>query len=142
MTIAFRSGFVTVYVGPGKQEYTAHKEVLTEIKFFAACLDSGFRESKENEMSLPEEEPEIFEKILEYLYQDKIEAEQFTSTEVSNAEDSRQETDTTMLMARVRVWVAADEYCREPYQNHIMDYFAALCVKRVPTPKITPELTE
>lgn len=125
---------MTVYVGPEKQKYTPHKEILTQVKFFAACLYSGFRESKENEISLPEDEPEVFERILEYLYHDRIDAEVFGRMDTHDLEYVNREARTTVFMAKV--WVAADKYCMEECQNHVMDYFLEYLSIRWPFPKI------
>jgi hypothetical protein len=131
---------VTVYVGPDKQKYTPHKEILTRVKFFAACLDSGFRESKVNEMSLPEEEPEVFEKLLEYLYHDKIEAEVFDLEDDGDMDYIEREDSTVLMLAKV--YAAADRYCMERCQNHIMDYFLVYRENRFATPRIISTLSK
>lgn len=126
-------------MGPDKQRYTPHKEILTRVKFFAACPDSGFRESKENEMSLPEEEPELFEKLLEYLYQDKIEAEKFSGALGTPDNVFRKIWVTTVMAA---VWTAADKHCKEACQNHIVDYLLVYCQSRIPSPQLISEISK
>ena len=118
----------------------AHKDVLTKAKFFAACLESSFRESKEKEISLPEEEPEVFEKILEYLYCGRIEAEVFAGFEDADLGYWGEETEITLLWGKV--WVAADKYCMEECQNQIMDYFLQYCKWRWISPVLISELSK
>jgi hypothetical protein len=134
---AFKSDFVTVHVGQDKQKYTPHKDILTRVKFFAACLDSGFRESKENEILLPEEEPEVFERILEYLYHDRIDA---VRMDTYDSEYVMLEDQIAVFMAKV--WLAADKYCMEECQNHVMDYFLGYLSIRWPSPKILSEISK
>ena len=118
----------------------AHKDVLTKVKFFAACLNSSFRESKDRHILLPEEEPEVFEKILEYLYRGSIEAKVFAGLEDADLDYWGQETDYTLLMGKV--WVAADKYCMEECQNQVMDYFLRYCRWRWISPLLISELSK
>jgi hypothetical protein len=127
-------------VGSDEQKYTLHMDMLRQAKFFATFSESSFRDRKDTEILLPEEEPEVFEKILEYLYHDKIEAEVFDLREDGDAAYTSRETQTILLMAKV--WVAANKYCMEACQNHIMDYFVAHCVNRVPPMLIVSEISK
>lgn len=70
---------------------------------------------------LPEEEPEVFEKILEYLYRGGIEAKVFAGFKDADPKYWRRETQHTLLLGKV--WVAADKYCMEECQNQVMEYF-------------------
>lgn len=63
---------VTLIVGPSSPtqqavEFYVHKESLLKIPFFAAALKSGFLESKTQTIKLPEDNPEIVAKLIEFL---------------------------------------------------------------------------
>ncbi|KAM0247842.1 hypothetical protein ACHAP5_003852 [Fusarium lateritium] len=62
------SPIVTLTVGRDGRLFAAHEEVLRQSPFFeAACRGSCF-EAQSKRISLPDEEPEVFSAILEYLY--------------------------------------------------------------------------
>jgi hypothetical protein len=109
---AFRSDLITIYVGPSKQKYTAHKDVLTSIDFFAGCL-SSFKESETKEITLPEDRPEVFEKLLEYIYHERIRTEPVEDDSIT----------ISYIMLLLNVYADADKYCMEACQNHLMDFF-------------------
>jgi len=111
---AFKSDLVTIYVGPDGEKYVAHKDILTKAKYFSGCLTNIFRESETLQTNLPEEDPKVFEKLLEFLYQGSITAKLHKSC------DSGRE---KLVELMVDVYVAADRYSMEECQNHIMDFF-------------------
>ncbi|KAK8029888.1 hypothetical protein PG993_011179 [Apiospora rasikravindrae] len=62
------SPIVTLAVGREGRLFAAHEEVLAQSPFFErACRDQYLR-SQSKRISLPDEEPEIFSAVLEYLY--------------------------------------------------------------------------
>jgi len=62
------SAIVTVIVGHDQRLFAAHEDVLSHSPFFASALRDQFFESTSRRIDLPDEEPEIFSCILEYLY--------------------------------------------------------------------------
>jgi len=62
------SAIVTIIVGPDQRLFAAHEDVLSHSPFFASALRDQFFESTNRRIDLPNEEPEIFSCILEYLY--------------------------------------------------------------------------
>jgi len=63
------SPIVTFTVGKEGRLFAAHEDVLTASPFFAAACRSQFRsEAQSKRIDLPDEEPEIFSCVLEYLY--------------------------------------------------------------------------
>ncbi|KAF2786105.1 hypothetical protein K505DRAFT_330583 [Melanomma pulvis-pyrius CBS 109.77] len=62
------SAIVTMIVGPDQRLFAAHEDVLSHSPFFASALRDQFFESTNRRIDLPNEEPEIFSCILEYLY--------------------------------------------------------------------------
>lgn len=61
---------VTVLVGPSEKTYTLHEKALSSgSAFFAKALKDGrFKEGAEMCIKLPEETPEIFESLVQWLY--------------------------------------------------------------------------
>ncbi|MCJ1485609.1 hypothetical protein MMC06_005784 [Schaereria dolodes] len=62
------SAIVTLCVGPEQRLFAAHEDVLSTSPFFAAICRGQFLESSSKRVNLPEELPEIFSSVLEYLY--------------------------------------------------------------------------
>ncbi|KAM0321573.1 hypothetical protein ACHAQA_010063 [Verticillium albo-atrum] len=63
------SPIVTLTVGREGRLFAAHEDVLRQAPFFeAACRDSHFFDAQSKRISLPDEEPEVFSAVLEYLY--------------------------------------------------------------------------
>lgn len=63
------SAIVTIAVGPNQRLFAAHEDVLSRSPWFAeACRDQFFSSPGQRRINLPDEEPEIFSAVLEYLY--------------------------------------------------------------------------
>jgi len=63
------SPIVTFTVGKEGRLFAAHEDVLTASPFFTAACRGQFRsEAQSKRIDLPDEEPEIFSCVLEYLY--------------------------------------------------------------------------
>ncbi|CZR54885.1 uncharacterized protein PAC_04769 [Phialocephala subalpina] len=62
------SSIITLVVGREQRLFAAHEDVLCHSPFFAAACRGQFMEADSKRISLPDEEPEIFSSILEYLY--------------------------------------------------------------------------
>jgi hypothetical protein len=66
---ALTSAIITIVVGQEQRMFAAHEDVLSFSPFFAAaCKDQFFAGNNDQRLFLPDEEPEIFSCILEYLY--------------------------------------------------------------------------
>lgn len=62
------SPIVTLTIGREGRLFAAHEDVLRQAPFFeAACRDHLF-DAQSRRISLPDEEPEVFSAVLEYLY--------------------------------------------------------------------------
>ncbi|KAL2165447.1 hypothetical protein VTH06DRAFT_745 [Thermothelomyces fergusii] len=62
------SPIVTLVVGQEQRIFAAHENVLSASPFFQSILRNQLMDSQPNKISLPDEEPEVFASILEYLY--------------------------------------------------------------------------
>ncbi|MCJ1385630.1 hypothetical protein MMC17_008753 [Xylographa soralifera] len=62
------SPIITLVVGRESRLFACHEDVLSLSPFFAAALKGQFYESTSKKVVLPDEEPEVFSSVLEYLY--------------------------------------------------------------------------
>lgn len=62
------SPIVTLVVGAEARLFAAHEDVLCQSPFFERVIRSNFTDAQNRRISLPDEEPEVFSGILEYLY--------------------------------------------------------------------------
>jgi hypothetical protein len=62
------SPIITLVVGREARLFAAHENVLCQAPFFDKVLRSTYVDAQNRRISLPDEEPEVFSAILEYLY--------------------------------------------------------------------------
>lgn len=62
------SPIVTLVVGAEQRLFAAHEDVLCASTFFVNALRSPYIDAATKRIALPDEEPEIFSSVLEYLY--------------------------------------------------------------------------
>lgn len=62
------SSIVTLVIGQESRIFAAHENVLSASPFFKHVLVTQFSEGETKRILLPQEEPEIFSCVLEYLY--------------------------------------------------------------------------
>lgn len=62
------SPIVTLTVGREGRLFAAHDDVLRQSPFFEAACRGNFADAQSRRISLPDEEPEVFSAVLEYLY--------------------------------------------------------------------------
>lgn len=62
------SAIITIVVGPEQRLFAAHEDVLIHSPFLASACRDQFFESNDRRIFLPDEEPEVFSCVLEYLY--------------------------------------------------------------------------
>jgi len=62
------SPIVTLTVGQEGRLFAAHEDVLCQAPFFEKVLRSNYLDAQNKRIALPDEEPEVFSAILEYLY--------------------------------------------------------------------------
>jgi len=58
----------TISVGRGGRLFAAHEDVLSLSPYFTAVMRDRFFDTQSKRIDLPDEDPEIFSSILEYLY--------------------------------------------------------------------------
>ncbi|KAJ3525975.1 hypothetical protein NM208_g11411 [Fusarium decemcellulare] len=62
------SAIVTLVVGAEQRLFAAHEDVLCGSPFFSHALRNGYMDAATKRIALPDEEPEIFSSVLEFLY--------------------------------------------------------------------------
>lgn len=62
------SSIVTLVVGSEQRLFAAHENVLCASPFFSNALRKLYIDPSTKRISLPEEEPEIFSSVLEFMY--------------------------------------------------------------------------
>ncbi|KAH7310559.1 BTB/POZ fold domain-containing protein [Stachybotrys elegans] len=62
------SPIVTLTVGRDGRLFAAHEDVLRQSPFFEAACRGNFLDAQSRRIALPDEEPEVFSAVLEYLY--------------------------------------------------------------------------
>ncbi|CAK1359974.1 unnamed protein product [Cercospora beticola] len=63
------SAIITIAVGKDQRLFAAHEDVLSRSPWFAeACRAQFFESPGQRRIALPDEEPEVFSAVLEYLY--------------------------------------------------------------------------
>lgn len=62
------SPIVTLVIGQEQRIFAAHENVLCASPFFDNVLKGQMVDSQNKKIALPDEEPEIFSSVLEYLY--------------------------------------------------------------------------
>ncbi|KAK0746349.1 hypothetical protein B0T18DRAFT_438352 [Schizothecium vesticola] len=62
------SAIVTLVIGQEQRIFAAHENVLAVSPFFQNVLQNQMLDSQSKKIALPDEEPEIFSSVLEYLY--------------------------------------------------------------------------
>ena len=62
------SAIVTISVGPEQRLFAAHEDVLRKSPYFADACRAQFFEANGKRVELPNEVPEVFSAILEFLY--------------------------------------------------------------------------
>ncbi|KAK0654592.1 hypothetical protein DIS24_g5050 [Lasiodiplodia hormozganensis] len=63
------SEIIQVDVGSGQRKYYIHKDILcASSPFFAKACNGNWKEARERRIELPEDEPECFDKYVQWLY--------------------------------------------------------------------------
>ncbi|ROV97720.1 hypothetical protein VMCG_07433 [Cytospora schulzeri] len=65
----FSDRVVTILVGPHEVKWCLHENLLSGVSdFFKSAFNSGFKESIEGQITMPEDDPQAFELFVRWLY--------------------------------------------------------------------------
>ncbi|MCJ1477452.1 hypothetical protein MMC13_006123 [Lambiella insularis] len=128
---------VTLFVGPKRKAFIVHKDLLCHVvPYFAKAFNNVFRESRDKEMYLAEENPASIELFMTWLYRGSA---GLALTETNIVADTVNFTN---------LYITADKWCLPVLQNSLVDalltYFRGLGddLKTVNFVKIASELYE
>lgn len=79
MSRYFATGnFVKIIVRSEKKEFILNEKLLCDkADYFKAAFRSGFKESQEKQLELPEDNPDTFARFVEWLYTNEIKCSQY-----------------------------------------------------------------
>lgn len=127
------SPITTLIVGPGPEPTTfyVHTEGLLRLPFFAAALQGDFLEAHSNVIRMPEDNPEIVSKLIEYLYTDQYQPNFDPVTIPAGAESlSASMENHYVKMLHSQVFILADKYdcpgLRQLSLHNLLERFGAV----------------
>ena len=113
---------ITLLVGEQKVPFHVHMDILCRSSSFfeSAFMGPGhFKETSEKSMTLPEDDPQAFDSLIQWLYSGKV-----LNIAASTLKES-QEPQKLYLQLAV-LYVTADKYDIHEFQNHVMSYICGL----------------
>jgi hypothetical protein len=120
------SNLVKILVGPAEIFFTAHKAVLKRIPYFQKGLGGQFQEATTKTIKLPDDQPELFEQIMEYAYRGQCTFSRTMPVDRDRTEQQLDEArDTLMLL--LQLYALADRLCIEELANHLVDLYIESC---------------
>ncbi|KAL8824096.1 MAG: hypothetical protein Q9191_005306 [Dirinaria sp. TL-2023a] len=119
---------VTIYVGPNATPFYVYKElVCRDSSFFRAALGGSFAESREQKVSLPEDEVSVFK-----VYQTWLNAQELRYT--FDHED--------WWLHLSKLWIFADRMCAYQFSNEIVDAFFKVFFDNTQLDFATPKVVD
>lgn len=111
-------------VGSSKVKFSVHKEMLCGVSsFFKSALNGSFREGREQTITLPEDDPDIFDLFVQWLYTKNYEIQ---------GSDGR--LDQTFYTEAVQLYCLADKYDVSTLRSHIHQAFDGKMMQRASPP--------
>ena len=112
-----------VFVGEDKASFYVHENILCSASpFFKAAFNGNFKEAAEGDISLPEDDPETFERFLQYLYTKSYNLSSYATDKLEACQRQTWE--------YVKLYVFAEKAQVEPLQHHIIRGLFALEQKK------------
>lgn len=122
---------ITLLVGEQKVPFHVHMDILCRRSSFfeSAFMGSGhFKETSEKSMTLPEDDAQVFDNLIQWLYSGKL-----LNIAQSAVKESREQADKLYLQLAL-LYVTADKYIIHELQNHVMSYICKLKQVHRPVP--------
>jgi hypothetical protein len=105
---------ITILVGESEEKFLVHTQHLRKIDWFRKCLDAGMEGSQSKTIRLPEESPEAFRIVVQWIYRadlGKNNLERLVQTECHSL--------------IIRIYGLACKYLMTEIQNAIVDFYDA-----------------
>ncbi|KAG9593358.1 hypothetical protein KCU77_g6473, partial [Aureobasidium melanogenum] len=110
---------VSLLVGPNKEKYNLHKDLLCFYSgFFRAAFEGSFKEADEGKIELPDVKAEIFEVFQVWLYSHSL-------RDADNYKDSSRRPQLLPCRTLAHLWVFGDKYQIPLLQNDSIDALLA-----------------
>ncbi|TVY35864.1 hypothetical protein LOCC1_G008543 [Lachnellula occidentalis] len=107
------SAMVDLYVGPRKEHFHVHKDLLcNKIPYFAKMFKGGFQEAITNSASFPEDVPGSFDILITWVYHGKLRP-------LTMLKDNRN----AMAWKVIALYSLAEKLCVSELMDDIMDAF-------------------
>lgn len=97
----FSERVVTILVGPHQIKWCLHENLLSGVSdFFKSAFNSGFKESVEGRITMPEDDPHAFELFVRWLYIRAVTPEAATGLAATGLTATTATTTTNALLGR------------------------------------------
>jgi hypothetical protein len=121
---------VILYVGPKRKKYHVHKKLLCDRsslfqKTFSS--NSNFKEATEGIMYLPQDDPETFDRIINWLYRDQLPA---CPEKVKNRQPI------SFHRSLIDMFLFAEKHCINVLANRVMDLMQDIRLKENTVPNV------
>lgn len=122
----FSDRVVTVLVGPSEVQWRLHENLLSGISdFFRSAFNSGFQESIEDKLTMPEDDPHSFELFVRWLYIRALTpsavSNSTTSAHVMLGKDFTGGSSTACIQDYLKLYVLASKVLVEELENACVD---------------------
>lgn len=121
---------VTLLVGGEETPFNIHMDLLCKASpfFKSAFMGAGtFKETSEKSMKLPEDDPAVIDRLIQWIYFGCYPVDSEIKTESA---DQLQELLNASLMQFATLYVTADKYGIVELKNHVIDQLFDLAIQR------------
>lgn len=129
---------VVVLVGSEQKRFVAHKKVISKSSaFFRSACSGEWKEAKEGEVALPDQEPAIFAIFLHWVYTGELDAWEDEEKDVRMTKANGQVVipDPDPAIDRCfQCFILGDALLSVSFCNAVVDEFFALCKDVLPSP--------
>lgn len=99
---------IKIYVGPGRQEFRAYRELLCEVSsYFRGALLGHLKEAQEKMIDLDEEDPAVFATFITWLYHRRLPSI-MSCNESTGKEEADRSRDERRQQHLAELWILGD----------------------------------
>ena len=114
-------------MGPELEKWALNEELLCDrIPYFKAAFKTGFKESKEKKLELPEDNPEAFGQLVDWLYMESVLCP--VCDDYDNSPSTEDMENPKHVLQWAQLWVLADKLGCEKLMDLAEEKFIK-CVK-------------
>lgn len=105
-SFAIGTQIISINVGRSKTKFLVHESILQHNVWFRACLNSGMVEQERKAIDLPDDYPEDFAIVVQWMYMKTIPS-------------------TLVAISALSAWILADKFRMHDLQNKLLDHYRA-----------------